>query len=168
VAAGRHGGRRRSHYGMIGDKLQPLRAAPADCGRDPGLRRSAAFEPRHRSLPLGNRRKDLGRRRPAPAEEEAADYKPAGDERIQLKRAPAPTSGESTTFSFCNLASSHLMVFQVCHENRNGHQGAVGDMLSVDGRENDGSLIRHLHPRRNARSLDSAKNASLGMTSMSG
>jgi hypothetical protein len=112
--AARREGRHRSHFGRIDGKPPPLQVAPADFGIVPPLRRSAAFELRHRSLPLGIRHRDLGRRRLAPVAEVAADYKPVADEHIQSERAPALMSGKSTIFSFCNLASSHLMHSQVC------------------------------------------------------
>jgi hypothetical protein len=120
----RHGERHRSRYGKIGGKPQPLRVAPADCGMLPALRRSAAFELRDRSLPLGIRQRDLaGRPREtrlaAVGVEAAADYKRAVDERIQPERPSVVPSGKPTIFSFCNLASSHLMQSQVCHENTN-------------------------------------------------
>jgi hypothetical protein len=38
------------------------------------------------------------------------------DERIQPERVSAVPSGKPTIFSSCNLASSHLMYSQVCHE----------------------------------------------------
>jgi hypothetical protein len=115
VVAVRRAGRHRSHYGTIGGKPQPLRAAPADCGIDPALPRSAVFEPRHRSLPLGIRHRDLAGRRwvPVVVEVVAVDYKPAADERNQLKQASTLPSGTPTIFSFCNLASSHWMHSQV-------------------------------------------------------
>jgi hypothetical protein len=87
----RHAGRHRSHSGRIGDKPQPPRVAPADCGMVPVPRRLATFEPRHRSLPLGIRRRRLAEwpreiRLTAAGVAAEADYKPAGDERIQLWR----------------------------------------------------------------------------------
>ena len=116
----RHGEKHRSHYGKIGGKPQPLRVAPGDCGMLPALRRSAAFELLDRSLPLGIRQRDLAARprgtRLAAVAVEAADYKPAVDERIQPERVSAVPSGKPTIFSSCNLASSHLMYSQVCHE----------------------------------------------------
>jgi hypothetical protein len=118
VVAVHHGGRHRSHFGKPGGKLPLLRVGPADCGTHRALRRPAAFEPRHRSLPLGIRRRHLAGRRPVvvAAEEVGAQ---AVDERIQLERATAVTSVRSTISSFCNLASSHLMYFQTRQEDTN-------------------------------------------------
>ena len=60
----------------------------------PVPRRLATFEPRHRSLPLGIRRRRLAEwpreirltAAGVAAEAAEADYKPAGDEHIQLWR----------------------------------------------------------------------------------
>ena len=123
----RPGGRHCSHSGRRGGKPQPLRAALEDCGTDLVLRRSATFVRRHRSLPLGIRRGYLaGRPREirlaavVVAEEAAAHT--AVDERIQLERATAVTSGKSTISSFSNL----LILSQVCFEDTNtGHPSGL-------------------------------------------
>jgi hypothetical protein len=122
--AARPGGTHCSHSGRPGGKPQPLRVAPEDCGTLLALRRSASFEPRHRSLPLGIRLGDLaGRHRDirlaAVVAAEAVAAHTAVDERIQLERATAVTSGKSAISSLCNLASSHLLYSQVRHEDRN-------------------------------------------------
>jgi hypothetical protein len=118
VAAVRHAGMRRSHYGRIGGKPRPLRAAPADCGTVPALQRSAVFELQHRSWPLGIRRTNLvGRRRGilaevvVPTEAEAVRYTPAVGERIQLNLALAVTSERSTISSFAKPRIVALDVF---------------------------------------------------------
>jgi len=115
---GRPGGRHCSHSGRRRGKPQPLRATPEDCGTVLALRRSAAFAPRHRSLPLGIRRADLaGRPREirlaAVVAAEAVAAHTAVDEHIQLERATALKSGKSTISSFSNLAWSHPVLSQV-------------------------------------------------------
>ena len=136
---GRPGGRHCSHSGKRGGRPQPLRVAPEDCGTGLALRRSPPFAPRHRSLPLGIRRGDLGRQPreiqlPVGEVEEEVAARTAGDERIQLERATAITSEKSSISSFSNLASSHLMFSQVRHAHTNTGRPPVLRGGSTDDR----------------------------------
>jgi hypothetical protein len=130
VAAVRLAGRHCSHCGTTGGKLRPLRAAPADGGTVPDLRRSPVAAPRHRSLPPGIRHRDLvGRPRDIgvvarTAAEVAADYRPAGDERIPLRRASIVSSGKSTISSFWNLVRQHWMHSKCATNAKNTGLGA--------------------------------------------